>query len=325
MFSIAPYRIVVINREGRTTNLWREDGLYGFSTWLHEALREELGVVRQHGEIRRSRVARVIRSESGELVAGIIQTGVNGFSSELVNTETGEVSHHRTVIEAEFVPFFFMVVCPVGEDFGVLLLQRFRNLGVKDFFVDPITQRFSEERGGSGARLRITRLVPTDLAQQLLNESIIKNIRLIRYEEPGEVSESLGEGYAERTGSVEMVFKAKKDGGLPSPPGLLQALTGKTPVNQVYSLENFDYDAIKISVDMNGKRRVIDVGRPDILTPNVDVTEDLDMGNDGHPMWDSLLESFSGFASSALEAEKIDWNIDTVATQDDLAEPLQEA
>lgn len=321
MLSVAPYRIVVLNKKGTTTNLWGPNQEFGFATWLHQNLRDALGVVREHGEVRRSRIARIARNAGGDLVCGILQTGVKGYSSDLVNTDTGALSHQRTVIEAEFIPFFFLVVSPPGQDFAILLLQRFGNLGVKDFLVDPLVQQFGEDH--AGFRLRITRLVPADLARQLLDESIIKSIRLIRYEEPGEVSDALGEGFAERTGTVEMTIKARKDGSLPSSPGLLQALLGKKAVNQVYSVENFDYDTIKVAVEANGKRRMIDIGRPNVLTPNVDVTEELATLY-GHPTWESLLECFSGFAAETFATEGIDWAPDVELTEDEEAAPLSE-
>ena len=322
MFSIAPYRVVVLNEDGKTTSLWSEGNKRGLSTWVYDTLFSKLGTVRQHTEIRRSRISRLSRNASGDMVSGIIQTGVNGYASEIVNTDTNQVSHHRTVVEAEFVPFFFLLVCPPGRDFGLLLLQRFGNLGVKDFFVDPIIEKFGQDHANS--RLRITRLVPSDLAHQLLEQSIIKTIRLVRYEELAEVSDSLGEGYAERTGVVEMVFRAKKSGSLPSAPGLIQALLGKKAINQVFSVENFDYDSIKVDVEVNGKRRVIDIGRPNVLTPNIDVTEDLKLDIGGHPTWESLVDCFSAYAKDTFKDEKIELKVDTTASQDHAAEPLLE-
>lgn len=320
MLGLAPYRVAVVDGERKTVRLWDGTNKKGLSTWVHELLFDELGQVNVHGELKRSRIAKLAHNDTFELICGIIQTGVNGYTSELVDTNTGLVNHQRKIEEAEFIPFFFMLVCPFGTDFGVMLLQRFGNLGAKDFLIEPLIEKFRD--GHQPSQLRINRLVPIDLAKQLLEEANIKTIRLIKYEDAGDASSALGEGFSERTNSVEMVFKAKRNGILPTPDGLITAIQGKKSIKSVFAIEGFDYDSIKVEVEIGGRRRVVDIRRPDILSPNVDVTEELTEGLDGHPTWESLVEVFFDFAAQTIASEGHALNINPELIEFEEAEEL---
>jgi len=281
-----------------------------------------LGDVIQHGELRRSRIARVARNGDSSVVCGIIQTGLNGLSSDLVHTETGFVSHHRTAIEAEFIPFFYLLACPVGSEFGVLLLQRLGNLGMRDFFVDPLVEAYSQV--APNHRLRVNRLVPADLARQVLDEAVIKSIRLIRYNDLDEASVSLGEGYDESTKSIEMVYRAHRNGMLPKAANIFAALRGQKALPEIFSVENFEYDSVKIEVEINGHRRLIDLGRPTVMTPNVDVSDDMEIEDTGYPSWESSIEMFGAFAQDSLLEDGIDTELDLEMVEDEEAAPLPE-
>ncbi|MED5620207.1 hypothetical protein [Ideonella sp. BN130291] len=274
----------------------------------------------QHGEVKRSRIARLARNRDSSVVAGIIQTGINGFSADLVNTITGVVSHNRTTEEAEFIPFFFLIVSPPGLDFGLLLLQKFGALGVKDFFVEPIVASFTSENPGK--RLRVTRQVPSDLAVRLLQNSIIKKVKLIKYQNVGDLVDSLGRGFRENTSSIEYVLTSKTADGFPRTNRFLDALTMRRNPVALFALEGFEHDAVKIEIEVNGRKRIINLARPDIVSPVVDVTDDVTRGRDGHPTWRSLLTCFSDYAVDAYRDEGHELDIDINMVQDESARRL---
>lgn len=322
MISIAPYRVVVL-KGGKTIPLWNGNGSNGLTIWVYEALSGMLGRVHEHGGLRRSRISRIAANSDGSVVSGIIQTGMNGFTSDLVHTETGQLSHHREVVEAEFIPFFFLLACPRGSDFGVLLLQRFGNLGARDFFVDPLVELY--ERSNASLRLRINRLVPADLARQVLQDGVIKSIRLVRYKDVEESSVSLGEGYAEHTKCIELVYKASRKGVLPKTENFFAALRGQKTLSSIFSVENFEYDTVKIDAKVNGRRRLIDLGRPTIMTPNVDVTDDIELDISGHPAWRQLIDVFGKFAQESLGEDGVECSLDLSMVFDTEATPLAQA
>lgn len=322
MISLAPYRVTVL-QGGKTIPLWNPGGGGGLSHWAYDHLYSSLGKVQEHGLLSRSRIARISKNADGSVVCGIVQTGENGFTSELVHTETGKVNHKRQVLEAEFMPFFFLLACPLGADFGVLLLQRFKNLGIRDYFANPLVENFSKIK--ADLTLRINRLVPADLAGRVLNDALVKEIRLIKYTTDDEASVSLGEGYKEKTHSVEMVFKSHRDGFLPKSAALFEALRGEKTLSSIYSVDGFDYDSIKVDLDVNGRRRVIDLGKPSVMTPNIDVSEDLQMAGSGHPEWSSLVSVFGKFAEDSLIEDGFTVGLDLVMAEDHVANPLPNA
>jgi len=298
MFSIAPYRVSVIHNGGQTVPLWNPAGNQGLPIWFHNTLQNLLGNVIEVSPLSRSRVHSVRRNADSSVICGIFQTGENGFTSELVDTGTGAVNHNRLTSEAEFIPFFFMLAAPQGGDFGILALQKFKNMGIRDTLATPLITKFDAEH--PGRRLRINRLVPAALAHQLLNEASIKSIRLVSYPNADDSTTTLGKGYHEKTHSIEMVFRPHRQGSFPVG-NLVSVLSGNRPASQLFEVNGFDYEKIKVELEINGKRRVLDLGRPDVITPNVDVTDDLKIDQiSGHPTTDSLIEIFGKFAQDTL-------------------------
>jgi hypothetical protein len=73
---------------------------------------------------------------------GIIETGEYGYSSELINVNTLTRAHLRQPEEAGMLPFFFQIFLPSNESLGLLVLQRFGNIGIRGVFVDEFKKFF---------------------------------------------------------------------------------------------------------------------------------------------------------------------------------------
>lgn len=321
MFSIAPYRVSVVQNGGQTVPLWNPARTNGLAPWFYNALRGLLGNVVEVSALSRSRVHSVKRNADSSVICGIFQTGENGFTSELVDTETGLVNHNRLTSEAEFIPFFFMLAVPHGSDFGILALQKFKSMGIRDALATPLIRQFDADH--PGRRLRVNRLVPAALAQQLLNEASIKGIRLVSYPDAVDPTATLGGGYQERTHSIEMVFRPHRQGSFPIG-NIVSVLTGHRPASQLFEVNGFDYEKVKVELEINGKRRVLDLGRPDVVTPNVDITEDLQIDLlTGYPTADSLIEVFGGFAQDTLAQDGSEAVLDLNMIDAIEAPPLQ--
>ena len=70
--------------------------------------------------------------EKYTVLYGRVKTGEYGIESELVDYETGNVSHNRTTNEADVMPFGFSILVPAGEiNSAIIILQSVSNLGMK--------------------------------------------------------------------------------------------------------------------------------------------------------------------------------------------------
>ena len=59
-------------------------------------------------------------------------------------------------------------------------------------------------------------------------------------------------------------------------------------IKEFIELENFKYDTVKVELKLRNKTRTINLGEPDSLRSYIDITETINMGYDGHPIFESI-------------------------------------
>jgi len=186
----------------------------------------------------------------------------------VIPANLSQVSHERTKEEAELIPFFFSLTVPKQAKWGVLILQKFKNLGIHDFFVPKL--QFEFEKAFKGKRLIIERLVPSTLINTLLDNSEIKTIRFVHAIAPTSVEDALLEsGYKTYIDEAEIVLRARRNTSFPMIAGIKEIVSGKKNFADVFAIQNWNYDSIKLELDYAGKRRTVDLGSPFKINPNI--------------------------------------------------------
>ncbi|WP_416050071.1 hypothetical protein [Cupriavidus basilensis] len=320
MFSLAPYRISV-SADGAEKPLWSADGTHGFAPWFFTYLKDQLGALQPRPDKRLARVARVCANADGTFVFGRYQTGEYGFKSELVDSNTNAVSHVRRVTEAEMIPFFYSLAIPKQGSWGVFTLQKFKNFGIHDFIVPNLIQDF--EADNKGCRLYIQRLVPETLASTLLDGALVKGMRFVSYKLPAGIEDALGsDGMTAHVREVEFVIRAAKGRYLPKLDGFKDVILGNKNIGQIATLPNIPYDTIKLDLEVNGRRRTMDIGKPFKLSPNLDVTDEVTEGDDGHPVWEDISTVARDFSADLLSAQGVTVTISNDTARDHIAEKM---
>lgn len=312
MHSLAPYRISIQHEGKANMPLWDGKG-NGLSVWMFSYFKEKLGVLEKRDGKRMTRVAKLAANGNQTFVCGRFQTGEYGFTSELVDVDANQVSHERGKNEAEMIPFFFSVAIPKQSTWGILTLQRFKNLGIHDFLVPKMCFDFSEQY--PGARLVVEKLVPQTLVKALYDGALVKEMRFVSYKMPSAVEDALGSsGFEPHVDEVELVVKAKRKGVLPKIATIKQVISGEANLSAVATIPNWHYDALKLVVEVGGRRRTIDVGKPYKVTSNLDITEEVDLASDGHPDWTQIIPASTSFCEDLFGGSGSDVTIDSTMT-----------
>jgi len=89
---------------------------------------------------------------------GIIETGEYGYESKMYNIKTDSTSYNRQTHDAEMLPFYFLINLPKNTDEGVLILQRFKQFGIRKHFLEVLNTNFSLKY--PSFRIEINPLVP---------------------------------------------------------------------------------------------------------------------------------------------------------------------
>ncbi len=234
--------------------------------------------------------------QQGRTISGRFESGEYGYEAELYDVQADAMAYQRTMYDAEVIPFYFRAQFPNQQDEGVLVLQRRGQLGVKL----ALMQDFSNYFGNlyPNLMLEINPLVPQQLIDQLMGNGELTKVRFVRFDIPNDITDAYeGGGHVEQLGHAELVILARRNRRIPLLDRVRDVLARRRQVNEMVEIQDFDYDTVKVEIQLGSSKRTVDLSDVMNLRSNYDVTDDLEIGADGHPLFDSI----DGVARELLE------------------------
>lgn len=230
---------------------------------------------------------------SGRYLYGLVRTGDYGYESTLINIDTGKVAHQRKSREAELVPFYFLIYLPHNADEGVVILQRFRAVGIREVFLSSFERHFKEMFGieRDSFRMEINPLVEARLINEYMKNSTLKKIRMVQFKMHSDIAEAMNlQDHLEEIGTIEISISARPNGALK---GLKDKVTEvfkhRANLEGLIEFPKMAYDTVKCEVDIDGARRTIDLASPFEGAASYDISNQVEIEN-GHPVFDSINE-----------------------------------
>lgn len=301
-FSLASYTIRVkeqaTHSNVRINNLRHGgDVLVTFREYLN-ALRHTSS--HDTGSQRLLRVSRL--NANGRILKGIIETGEYGFESDLYDVNADVVSHRRQNTEAEMLPFYFMISLPTDVNEGIIILQRFRQFGIRKILLEDFGRFFNLRH--PRYRIEFNPLTYENLLNEYLDGGQLKAIRLVKFDIPRDIATAFElQDHLEEDAYVELVVRSRKNKNLAVINKIRRAFQGNRrhleegEWNRLLEIPDFNYNVIKAELEINGKRKVIDLTNPYRLRSYYDITDDVEIANNGHPVFRSI----DDLASELLE------------------------
>lgn len=285
-FSLSAYTIRVRNGDGEPTAL---DDVCGGKDMLDvlEAYLEAARV-RAADDPRASTLLRVARmTRADRTLTGTVETGEYGYESSLYDLDHAVVSHHRTVREAEMLPFYFLIRVPQGRDEGILILQRFKQFGIRRSLSLYFHDQF--DLACPDSRLEMNPLVPEQFVTEVLRNGRVTKVRFVRFRIPGDIADAFEQGgHLEEEGHLELAVVAKRNGSIPVVDRILNVVDGHTDARHLMELREFPYDTVKVEVNSGGAHRTIDLSNLRRVRAYYDITDDVRVGAGGHPEFRSI-------------------------------------
>jgi hypothetical protein len=119
----------------------------------------------------------------------------------------------------------------------------------------------------------------------------IKRIRYLKYSVPDDIAADVNlSDNLEDEAEMEMIIKAKREQFLDIPDWLSDIVSGRTARSDFIEMSGVEYDNVKVEIDLNGKRKTLNLSDVRKLRMNIDVTDEVSFGNDGHPVFESIRE-----------------------------------
>ena len=223
---------------------------------------------------------------------GTVETGQYGYESDFINVKTGKNVFQRQKEDAEMLPFYFYFEIPEGAEDGILILQRTSAFGIRKVLHWVLNIAFEEKY--PEYKLRFRPLVAESEVDRFMHGKIQK-IHFIKKSIPADLEEGFDKGHKEVRGTVELVIRASKKSILPMN-GLLSKIFKNfknQEVGGVFALaddEDFAYDNVKAEVKVGRATRTINAAHPGRIRSYFDVTDDVEIGSNGHPRYNSIQE-----------------------------------
>lgn len=237
-----------------------------------------------------------INSTKYRIFNGIVKTGNYGFESEIYNKKTKSISYKRQKEDAELIPFYFLIALPIDKDEGIVLLQGFKQYGIKTIFEETLDKYISGET--PGYKIELNNLVDENFIKILLDEGITSKIRYIKYEQPVNIEDACEidgdhEEFPDKLHAELSVYS----GGSMCLSQIMKVVKNHLPyhksndgdsLSKLIEITDFEYDAVKIEIKIHDKKRTIDLSNLDKLRPILDITDEVERENSEHPEFDSI-------------------------------------
>jgi hypothetical protein len=220
---------------------------------------------------------------------GLIEIGEYGYENDLVNVESLELAYRQKLVDAVMIPFFFLLSVPTRADEGFLILQRFGTYGIRKILLSGFMHYFRTSYPDH--IIEFNHLAPAELLNQYMRgDGRVTMVKFVSFSLPRDFSEFVGsEDHQEDVREAGIYIAAKRYKDLKLWGKMRDIFEGKRELRGMIELGSFQYDTIKIDVDINGHQRTIDVGRPNMFRANYDITERVKRGTDGHPIYTDIL------------------------------------
>lgn len=233
---------------------------------------------------------------TGNVIHGIFRSGEYGYSAPLLDIQTGDIAYTKSRLEAELSPYYFLIeICPTSE-VGIVVLQAFNNLGIKDIFFNKLYEFFRSRY--TDHIIEISPLIPRGLIKEYLSNRIIE-IRLVKFGYPKELIDipmddmPTGEVFE---GTSEVIIKPPVRKEFPA--SFLDRVRNKiddflgdsdSSISNLLEVQNFKYNTAKIKVKYGSGDRTVDLIKTGKLKYSVELDGKVSIDSEtGFPEFNSI-------------------------------------
>ncbi len=271
MHAISPYMISVVDGSGVMQDLWNINGK-SFFDYLKNIYYPSIKGVQKitqnptSVDFGKNFIFKDLYQGTANSIAGVYQTGLYGFDSEIFDTVKNKVAYNRGNHQSDMRPFHFSFYVPkngkvANQLRGYLLLYRINNSGIRGIVMPDLIMSFS--KAFPGLSLRVDKVIPTAVVSSLAKAATIKKIRIIQRTLPADYS------------------KPKRNTSFDDINWFLNAIGNKVSANSIFTIPGATVEKVKVEIAKGKKKRTVDVGNLDKISSVIEIDKPL-IGSHGH-------------------------------------------
>lgn len=219
---------------------------------------------------------------------GEVDYGSYGTEHNVKNIETNKTVTKINKKEYAGTPYYFNIYIPSNNNRALLILESKNNDGIKGLFEHSLRTFINDETDGN-LKLKIESFLPEKIIDKYVDQGTLKKIRFISNNIPDELDILSHHEYKE--GYVELKVQLYKEKRKALTNRIKNLIKNKNQEATKYSKipgTNLETNDIKIEIDLNGSERTFTIGNLQNAVPAVDITNDLEIGDDGHRTFESI-------------------------------------
>ncbi|MBW4485862.1 MAG: hypothetical protein KME14_25335 [Tildeniella torsiva UHER 1998/13D] len=199
--------------------------------------------------------------------------------------ETDSITYKKQKSDADVLPFYFLAYMPKDTDEGVLILQRTGKYGIRSKLGIFLDKYFAENH--KGFKVEINPLIQEEIIKKILYGGTIKKLRCVKYEAPSDRFDGLDEGHEETPYDMEIVLSASR---IPIMGKIKSLFETQSNIKSLIELRdfNFNYDTVKVEVEIDGSLRIFDLGDLNKARNYYDISDQVKLDKDDNPTFESI-------------------------------------
>lgn len=246
-----------------------------------------------------------IKNTSGQEIYDIlylrVKTGDYGEESEIVDSNTGIVTHRKSVAEADVMPFGCCIIVPSGEySEGIVLFQSLGRNGITGVMKKKLNEYVKNIDGE--LRAVMNPIVPKEYMRRLLTNGVLRRIRLISYTIPEDDAERYGLDRGTKEAVQERVINRPIGFARNKFDRIMECLKGERTYDTIIELDDFEIDDLKMEFSFGKRNKTISMKGLERLVVTEDISEDVLVEN-GHPVFQSLCENMKVIGEEYLRSK----------------------
>lgn len=291
--TLEPYTITVRKRRNKERQVL---GGFDGSSSLREFIQGVLDNIKKQKSYKIDSLTKAIVIDPLEYtntgtIQGNIRNGIYGFASNIIDSESGQVSYQKKKSDADLIPMYFRFYVPDNSTKGILLAQTFGASGLKQIIENIIVTYFRHQY--PEYILEIKPLVPSEAVEQFLKSATINKVRFIKHSIPSDYADVFRQNAGEREGEIELMFKPK-DKHLFSLDKMLKYFDGDLELGELYEVDDFEYDNIKVEMTVGTENKTLNFLYPHRISAAFNATTTVARGKDGFPKYTALKDYAEG-------------------------------
>jgi hypothetical protein len=218
-------------------------------------------------------------------VSTFLEMGEFGVQNDLLHVKKREVTHKRTIDDAEMVPYYFLAAIPQDKKRGIVAFQMEGESGIKGYF----EQCFGEflKKRCNDCELELERLVPKRLMNQYLKVGRVTSLRFVHLKVPRTIEQAYMLKDLADDATVELHVKAKRGSAIMLKDNIKGIMEKYKDGQEFVQIRGFEYDTVKVDFKMGETSRTIDLGTPNTFRAGYNVTDRVVIIS-GHPTFESI-------------------------------------